>query len=280
MLSTEKDKVRITDLARMKAAGAPIAMLTAYDFAFARIFDHAGVEVLLVGDSLGMVVQGAQNTLAVTVDEIIYHTRMVARGRRRALLVADMPFLSYQVSIESALANAGRLLKEGGAEAVKLEGGVSVAETVRRLVAVDIPVMGHIGLTPQSIHRMGGYRVQGRRSGRAPGCRERLLEDAAALEAAGAFAIVLEGMPPELAQEITGNAGVPTIGIGAGPDCDGQVLVMHDLLGLSGCAAPRFAKPYLNLWEEVSGAALSYVREVRERAFPGPEHSYRARKRD
>jgi 3-methyl-2-oxobutanoate hydroxymethyltransferase len=280
MLSTEKDKVRITDLARMKAASAPIAMLTAYDFAFARIFDHAGVEVLLVGDSLGMVVQGAQNTLAVTVDEIIYHTRMVARGRRRALLVADMPFLSYQVSIESALANAGRLLKEGGAEAVKLEGGVSVAETVRRLVAVDIPVMGHIGLTPQSIHRMGGYRVQGRRSGRAPGCRERLLEDAAALEAAGAFAIVLEGMPPELAQEITGKAGVPTIGIGAGPDCDGQVLVMHDLLGLSGCAAPRFAKPYLNLWEEVSGATLSYVREVRERAFPGPEHSYRARKRD
>jgi 3-methyl-2-oxobutanoate hydroxymethyltransferase len=280
MLSTEKDKVRITDLARMKAAGAPIAMLTAYDFAFARIFDHAGVEVLLVGDSLGMVVQGAPNTLAVTVDEIVYHTRMVARGCRRALLVADMPFLSYQVSIESALANAGRLLKEGGAEAVKLEGGVSVAETVRRLVAVDIPVMGHIGLTPQSIHRMGGYRVQGRRSGRAPGCRERLLEDADALEAAGAFAIVLEGMPPELAQEITGKVGVPTIGIGAGPGCDGQVLVMHDLLGLSGCPAPRFAKPYLNLWEEVGGAALSYLREVRERAFPGPEHSYRARKRD
>ncbi len=280
MLNAEKDKVRITSLSRMKAARAPIAMLTAYDYTFARIFDHAGVDVLLVGDSLGMVVQGAQNTLAVTVDEIIYHSRMVARARRRALLVADMPFLSYQVSVEQALLNAGRLLKEGGAEAVKLEGGVSIADTVRRLVAVDIPVMGHIGLTPQSIHRMGGYRVQGRRSGRGPGCRERLIEDAAALESAGAFAIVLEGMPPELAEEITAKAAVPTIGIGAGPECDGQVLVMHDLLGLSGCPAPRFAKPYLNLWEEVGGAALTYLREVRERAFPGPEHCYRPRKRD
>ncbi len=276
----EKDKVRTTDLSRMKAASRPIAMLTAYDYSFARIFDHAGVDVLLVGDSLGMVVQGAQNTLAVTVDEIIYHTRMVARGRRRALLVADMPFLSYQVSVEQALLNAGRLLKEGGAEAVKLEGGRNIAETVRRLVEVDIPVMGHIGLTPQSIHRMGGYRVQGRRSGRGPGCRARLLEDAAALESCGAFAIVLEGMPPELAREITAKTRVPTIGIGAGPDCDGQVLVMHDLLGLTGCAAPRFAKPYLNLWEEVAAAALCYAREVRERAFPGPEHCYRSGKRD
>jgi 3-methyl-2-oxobutanoate hydroxymethyltransferase len=275
----QKDKVRITDLARMKAEAKPIAMLTAYDFAFARIFDHAGIDVLLVGDSLGMVVQGAQNTLAVTVDEIVYHSRMVARGRRRALLVADMPFLSYQVSAEQALTNAGRLLKEGGAEAVKVEGGVSIADTVRRMVDVDIPVMGHIGLTPQSIHRMGGYRVQGRRSGRAPGCRERLLEDAAALESAGAFAIVLEGMPPALAAEITGKLSVPTIGIGAGPDCDGQVLVMHDLLGLSGCPAPMFAKPYLNLFDEVGAAALSYLREVRTRAFPASEHCYRGGKR-
>jgi len=226
------------------------------------------------------VVQGTENTLAVTVDEILYHSRMVARARRRALLVADMPFLSYQVSAEQALSNAGRMLKEGGAEAVKLEGGVSVAETVRRLVDVDIPVMGHIGLTPQSIHRMGGYRVQGRRSGHRPGCRERLLEDAAALEAAGVFAMVLEAMPPALAKEITEKVSVPTIGIGAGPDCDGQVLVMHDLLGLTGCAAPRFAKPYLNLWDEVGGAALSYIREVRERAFPGPEHCYNIKKRD
>jgi 3-methyl-2-oxobutanoate hydroxymethyltransferase len=274
------EKVRITDLARMKAEHRPIAMLTAYDYPFARIFDQAGVDVLLVGDSLGMVVQGAESTLAVSVDEILYHTRMVARGRRRALLIADMPFLSYQVSVEQALLNAGRLLKEGGAEAVKLEGGTAIAETVRRLVAVDIPVMGHIGLTPQSIHRMGGFRVQGRRSGRGPGCRERLLEDAAALEAAGAFAIVLEGMPPALAKEITAKVAVPTIGIGAGPDCDGQVLVMHDMLGLTACSAPRFAKPYLRLWDEVGGAALSYVREVRERAFPGREHCYAPKKRE
>jgi 3-methyl-2-oxobutanoate hydroxymethyltransferase len=280
MMSGEKDKLRVTDLARMKADLRPIAMLTAYDYPFARIFDQAGVDVLLVGDSLGMVVQGGQNTLAVTVEEVVYHTRMVARARRRALLVADMPFLSYQVSVEHALANAGRLLKEGGAEAVKLEGGVAFAETVRRLVEVDIPVMGHIGLTPQSIHRMGGYRVQGRRSGGGPGCRERLLEDAAALESAGVFAIVLEGMPPGLAKEITDKAGVPTIGIGAGPDCDGQVLVMRDLLGLTGCPSPIFAKPYLNLCEEVGGAALSYLREVRERSFPGPEHCYSLKKRN
>jgi 3-methyl-2-oxobutanoate hydroxymethyltransferase len=274
----EMQKVRTPDLARMKSEARAIAMLTAYDYPFARIFDQAGVDVLLVGDTLGMVVQGAETTLAVTVDDIVYHTRMVARARRRALLVADMPFLSYQVSAEQALANAGRMLKEGGAEAVKLEGGVSVAETVRRLVAVDIPVMGHIGLTPQSIHRMGGYRVQGRRSGRAPGCRERLLEDAAALESAGAFAIVLECMPSSLAKEITERVSVPTIGIGAGPDCDGQVLVMHDLLGLNESCPPRFVKPYLKLWTEVGAAALSYVREVRERSFPGPEHCYGAKK--
>ena len=269
----DKDKVRVTDLLRMKAEHRVIAMLTAYDYAFAKIFDQAGIDVILVGDSLGMVVQGADTTIGVTVDEIIYHARMVARARRRALLVADMPFLSFQVSSETAVANAGRLLKEGGAEAVKLEGGVSIAETVRRLVDVDIPVMGHIGLTPQSIHRMGGYRVQGRQPGRRPGCRERLLEDAAALEAAGAFAIVLEGMPAALGKEITQALHVPTIGIGAGPDCDGQVLVMHDLLGLSE-STPRFAKPYLNLREEIVGATLSYVREVKERTFPGAEHCY------
>src|SRR5229473_8062859 len=195
------DKVRITDLARLKAAAMPIAMLTAYDYPFARIFDQAGIDILLVGDSLAMVVQGHETTLPVTVDEIIYHVRMVARARRRALLIADMPFLSYQVSAEQALLNAGRLIKEGGAEAVKLEGGIAIADTVARLTAVDIPVMGHIGLTPQSVHRMGGHRVQGRKQGKAPGCRDRLMEDAAAIEAAGAFAIVLEGIPAELAQE-------------------------------------------------------------------------------
>ena len=272
-----KDKVRITDLAMMKAEGRPIAMLTAYDFSFARIFDQAGIDVLLVGDSLGMVVQGADSTLPVTVDEVLYHTRIVARARRRALLVADMPFLSYQVSVEQAILNAGRMIKEGGAEAVKLEGGIVVADTVHKLTSLDIPVMGHVGLTPQSIHRMGGHRVQGRRAGHGPGCRERLLEDAAALEAAGAFAIVLEGIPAELAQEITMRAGVPTIGIGAGPKCDGQVLVMHDMLGLSESFMPRFAKSYAHLWNEAGAATAAYVREVRERAFPGPEHCFRMR---
>jgi len=269
-----KDKVRVTDLADMKAAARPITMLTAYDFPFARIFDQAGIDVLLVGDSLGMTVQGAESTLPVTVDEILYHTRMVARARSRALLIADMPFLSYQVSVEQAILNAGRMIKEGGAEAIKLEGGIVVADTVRRLVEFDIPVMGHIGLTPQSIHRMGGHRVQGRRTGRAPGCRERLMEDAAALEAAGAFAIVLEGIPAELAREITDRSAVPTIGIGAGVGCDGQVLVMHDMLGLSESFRPRFAKPYARLWQDASEATAAYIREVRERNFPGPEHSY------
>jgi 3-methyl-2-oxobutanoate hydroxymethyltransferase len=249
-------------------------MLTAYDFPFARIFDNCGVDLLLVGDSLGMVVRGEANTLAVTIDEVIYHTRAVARARRRALVVADMPFLSYQVSPEEALRNAGRLVKEGGAEAVKLEGGVAIAEAVARITAVDIPVMGHVGLTPQSVHRMGGHRVQGRKSGRAPGCRERLLEDAAALEAAGAFAIVVEGVPPSLAREITAHIAIPTIGIGAGPDCDGQVLVMHDMLGLGESCAPRFAKPFAHLWNEAAAAASSYVREVKEHAFPAPEHCY------
>jgi 3-methyl-2-oxobutanoate hydroxymethyltransferase len=269
-----KDKVRVTDLAQMKAARQPITMLTAYDYPFARIFDQAGVDLLLIGDSLGMVVQGADSTLPVTLGEIIYHVKMVVRGRQRALVVADLPFLSYQVNPEQALRNAGRLIKEGGAEAVKLEGGITMAETIRRLVDVDIPVMGHIGLTPQSVHRMGGHRVQGRRSGSAPGCRERLLEDAAAVEQAGAFAVVLEGIPAELASEITNRVAIPTIGIGAGPECDGQVLVMHDVLGLSESFIPRFAKPYANLWQEASAAAASYIREVRERAFPSREHCY------
>jgi 3-methyl-2-oxobutanoate hydroxymethyltransferase len=272
--NTTHDKVRVPDFARMKAQHQPITMLTAYDFAFARIFDNCGLDALLVGDSLAMVFRGEDSTLAVTIDEVIYHTRAVARARRRALLVADMPFLSYQVSPEEALRNAGRLIKEGGAEAVKLEGGVAIAETVRRIAAVDIPVMGHIGLTPQSIHRMGGHRVQGRKSGRAPGCRERLLEDAAALEAAGAFAIVVEGVPPSIAREISHRITLPTIGIGAGPDCNGQVLVMHDMLGLGEGDPPRFAKPFARLWDDAAAAATAYVREVREHAFPATEHCY------
>jgi 3-methyl-2-oxobutanoate hydroxymethyltransferase len=270
----EREKVRIPDLARMKAQHRPIVMLTAYDYPFARIFEQAGVDALLVGDSLAMTVQGAESTLPVTLEEMLYHVRIVARARRRALVIADMPFLSYQVSVERALCNAGRLIKEGGAEAVKLEGGLPIAETVRRLTGIDIPVMGHVGLTPQSVHRMGGYRVQGRKPGRDAGCRERLIEDALALQEAGAFAVVLEGMPAELAQEITGKLTIPTIGIGAGPGCDGQVLVMHDMLGLSDSPPPRFVKSYAKLWEAAALAAADYVREVRERLFPAAEHCY------
>ncbi len=269
-----QEKVRVPDLARMKAQQHRITMLTAYDYAFARIFDHAGIDLILVGDSLATAVRGEDTTLAVTVDEVIYHTRAVVRGRTRALVVADMPFLSYQVCAEDALRNAGKLIKEGCAEAVKLEGGVALAETVRRIAAIDIPVMGHIGLTPQSVHRMGGHRVQGRKTGHRAGCRERLIEDALAIEAAGAFAIVIEGVPPSLAREITQRLSIPTIGIGAGPDCDGQVLVMHDMLGLSESFRPRFVKPFANLWREVSAATEAYIREVREGVFPGPDHCY------
>ncbi len=270
----DKDKVSVPDFSQMKADRRPIAMVTAYDYPFARIFDQAGIDALLVGDSLGMVVQGNDSTIPVTVDEMVYHCRMVARARRRALLIADMPFLSFQVSIEQAIQNAGRLIKEGGAEAVKVEGGIAIAETVRRLTEIDIPVMGHVGLTPQSVHRMGGHRVQGRRPGKGPGGRERLIDDALALEAAGAFAVVLEGMPRNLAAEITARLTIPTIGIGAGSDCDGQVLVMHDLLGLSESLLPRFAKRYANLWQAASGAVNDYIREVRDHSFPDAEHSY------
>ncbi len=251
-----------------------LAMVTAYDFTFARLADRGGADMLLVGDSLGMVVQGCENTLAVSMDEMVYHTRMVSRGRRRALVVADMPFLSYQVSVESAVANAGRLVKEGGAEAVKLEGGVHVADAVRRLANIDIPVMGHVGLTPQSVHRMGGHKVQGRRAGRAAGGRERLLEDARALEEAGAFAIVVEGVPADLAAEITAAISIPTIGIGAGADCDGQVLVMHDLLGLEERITPKFVKRYAELGAEATDAFARYVAEVRSGAFPTDAHSF------
>ena len=245
-------------------------MLTAYDFSFARIFDEAGIDVLLVGDSLGNVVQGLENTLPVTLDEAIYHTRLVARAARRALVVGDMPFGSYQVSPEDALRSAIRFLKEGGAHAVKLEGGTAVAPTVERIVAAEIPVMGHVGLTPQAVHRMGGYRVQGRSEAGA----ERVLEAALAVEAAGAFAVVLEGMPASLATEITRALRIPTIGIGAGPGCDGQVLVMHDLLGLSDWT-PSFVKQYANLGSLASQAARRFAEEVDTGKFPAEEHCYR-----
>lgn len=270
------ERVRVPDISRAKGKGKPIVAITAYDFPFTRIAEEAGVDVILVGDSLGMVVQGLETTLPVTVDEVVYHTRMVARAHRRALIVGDLPFLSYQVSPEEAISNAGRLIKEGGAEAVKLEGGCAVAETIRRITAVDIPVMGHVGLTPQSVHRMGGHKVQGRVRGERPGQRERVIEDALAVEEAGAFAIVLEGIPLDLAAELTERLTIPTIGIGAGPHCDGQILVLHDVLGLGEQAGPRFAKRYANLREAAVLALRAYAEEVRLGAFPSYAHSFRS----
>ncbi len=273
-------KVTVPDLQRMKEAGTKITALTAYDFPFARIVDQAGIDVILVGDTLGMVVQGLDTTLPVTLDEVIYHCRMVARGRTRSLLVGDLPFLSYQVSREDALRSAGRLIKEGACEAVKLEGGVPMADTIRALTAVDIPVMAHIGLTPQSVHRMGGHKVQGRKRGRGPGQRERVLADALAVEEAGAFAVVLEGIPLDLAEEITLRLGIPTIGIGAGVHCDGQILVLHDLLGLFDRFTPKFVKRYAELGRAAGDAIGEYVREVRSGAFPDDAHSFLLRAED
>jgi len=268
--SRREHRVTVRTLSAAKRRGEPFSMLTAYDHAFARIFDAAGVDVLLVGDSVANVVQGLDTTLPVTLDEMIYHTRLVARAAQRALVVADLPFGSYQGSPEQAVASAIRLVKEGGAQAVKLEGGVHAAEATARIVRASIPVMGHVGLTPQSVHEMGGYRVQGRgAAGRA-----RVLEDARAVEEAGAFAAVLEGMPVELAREITTSLGIPTIGIGAGVHCDGQVLVMHDLLGLNDWA-PSFVKQYADLGALASKAARAFAEDVANRKFPGDEHSYR-----
>ncbi len=267
-------KVTVPDILKRKGGSDPIVALTAYDFPFGRIADQAGVDVILVGDSLGMVVQGLDTTLPVTMDEVVYHCRMVGRARRRALLVADLPFLSYQVSVPDAVANAGRLIKDGGAEAVKLEGGIVMADTIRAIAGVDIPVMGHIGLTPQSVHRMGGHKVQGRRRGERPGQRERLIEDALAVEEAGAFAVVLEGIPMDLAAEITERLAIPTIGIGAGPHCDGQILVLHDVLGLCERFTPKFAKRYADLWQAATGAVGDYVKEVRAGLFPTDAHAF------
>jgi len=264
-----EQRVTIRTLAARKRKAEPFSMLTAYDCTFARIFDAAGVDVLLVGDSLGNVVQGRDTTLPVTLDEVVYHTRLVARGVRRALVVGDMPFGSYQVGPEDAVRSAIRLVKEGGAHAVKLEGGRSVAAAIERIVAAEIPVMGHVGLTPQAVHRMGGFRVQGR--GEAG--RERVLADARAVEAAGAFAVVLEGMPRSLATEITAGLSIPTIGIGAGRGCDGQVLVMHDLLGLSDWT-PSFVKQYANVGAQASQAARRFADDVAHGKFPGDEHGY------
>jgi 3-methyl-2-oxobutanoate hydroxymethyltransferase len=255
---------------RNRKGAEPFAMLTAYDFTFARLFDQAGIDVLLVGDSVGNTVQGLDTTLPVTLDEMIYHCRLVSRAAARALVVGDMPFGSYQASPEDAVRSAIRFVKEGGAAAVKLEGGVAVRAAIERIVAAEIPVMGHVGLTPQAVHRMGGYRVQGR----SEAGRQRVLDDARAVEDAGAFAVVLEGLPAELAAEITRALEIPTIGIGAGVACDGQVLVLHDLLGLSEWT-PSFAKQYAGLGALASQAARAFADEVAQRKFPAAEHSYR-----
>lgn len=270
MSKTPKKRRTILDLQAMKANGEKIAILTAYDYPFARIMDQAGIDVVLVGDSAGSVVAGYDTTLPVTMEEMLYHTRAVTRSVTQALVVADMPFMSYQADLAEARRNAGRLIKEGGAQAVKLEGGVNVAETIRAIVAMDVPVVGHIGLTPQSVHRMGGYRVQGREEAQA----NQLLADARAVADAGACAVVIEAIPARLAGEITAALSIPTIGIGAGVDCDGQVLVIHDILGLCEKYSPKFVKRYADVSGTIRQGIDDYIREVKEGSFPGPEHSF------
>jgi 3-methyl-2-oxobutanoate hydroxymethyltransferase len=265
-------KVTVPSLSARKKRGPKIAVLTAYDATMARLLDEGGADVLLVGDSLGMVVQGLSNTLPVTVEEICYHGRAVARATHRAHVVGDLPFMSYQSSVVRALESAGQLLKTGGFEAVKLEGGQAFAEHVRAIVSAGIPVMGHVGLQPQSVHAMGGFRVQGRGEADA----ERVLADARAIADAGAYAIVLEGIPSELGQRITEAIAIPTIGIGAGPACDGQVLVSYDALGMYPSLKPKFVKHFAELGAMIVAATQSYVQEVQAGSFPSAAHSFGA----
>jgi 3-methyl-2-oxobutanoate hydroxymethyltransferase len=260
----DKNAITAPMLTEMKSRGEKISVLTAYDYAWGRLIDEAGIDVALVGDSLGMVVLGYENTLQVTMEDMLRHTAAVARGATRALVVADMPFLSYQVDDDDAIMNAGRLVAEAGAKAVKLEGGGEVAEIVARIVDVGIPVWGHVGMTPQSVHLLGGYRMQGKDSENA----ERIKREALELQEAGACAIVLELIPAALAKEITASLVIPTIGIGAGPDCDGQVLVTHDMLGLYDKFVPSFAKQYANLWQTTLKAFKAYNQDVESGSFP------------
>jgi 3-methyl-2-oxobutanoate hydroxymethyltransferase len=262
--------VSVRDIRAFKERGERFAMLTAYDALSARLLDEAGIPLILVGDSLAMVVLGHESTLPVTVGEMLHHTRAVRRGAKNAFVVGDMPFMSYQSSIEEGLKNAGRFLKEAGANSVKVEGGARVLPLVERLTEAGIPVMGHLGLTPQSVNQFGGYRVQGRDDEAA----HQLVKDAKSLEAAGAFAVVLEAVPAPLAGEVTSSLQIPTIGIGAGPECDGQVLVWHDFLGITDGPLPRFVKRYAELGDEIKAAARSFAAEVGEGTYPGPEHTY------
>jgi 3-methyl-2-oxobutanoate hydroxymethyltransferase len=269
-------KVTVPQLLARKQAADPFAKsqkitcLTAYDYPTSRLLDQAGVDVLLVGDSLAMVVLGHESTLPVTIDEMLHHTRAVRRGTKRALVVADMPYGTYHGDLADSVSNAVRFVKEGGAEAVKIEGGERRLELIARLTEAEIPVMGHVGLTPQSVHALGGYKVQGKTANAA----ERVLRDARAVEAAGAFAVVLEALPRELAAQITEDLRIPTIGIGAGPDCDGQILVLHDLLGLTFAPPPKFARQYANVGEIISQAAREYCADVASGAFPSDAESY------
>ncbi|MBW2569341.1 MAG: 3-methyl-2-oxobutanoate hydroxymethyltransferase [Deltaproteobacteria bacterium] len=261
-----ESQVTITTLYKMKKKGEKIVALTAYDYPFAKMVDESGVHMILVGDSVGMVVQGESSTLPVTMDEMIYHTRIVSKAAGHAMIVGDMPFMSYQASIKEAITNAGRFLKEAGAAAIKLEGGRSVCKTIEAISAAGIPVQAHIGLTPQSIHQMGGYRVQRN--------EEQLMADALEIESAGAFSVVLEGIPSEISEKISKALTIPTIGIGAGPHCDGQILVLHDLLGLNDRHLPKFVKQYANLLDDAKTGIKQYIEEVRKGKFPAKKHCY------
>jgi 3-methyl-2-oxobutanoate hydroxymethyltransferase len=264
-------KTTILDIYKKKAEGRKITMLTAYDFPTAQIVDQAGIDMVLAGDSLGMVVQGGASTIPVTMDEMIYHTKLVARGVQAAMVLGDMPFLSYHISRADAVRNAGRFLKEAGAEAVKLEGGSRMAETIRAIVDAGIPVMAHIGLTPQYVHALGGFKVQGKDDA----AREQILADARAVQDAGAFSVVLEAIPASLTKAIREALHIPTIGIGAGPHCDGQVLVLHDILGLFDRFTPKFVKKYANLKEQAIKAVQEYKKDVETGAFPSDEHCFK-----
>jgi len=263
---TRPKPVTVPDFLSARSRGTRLTVLTGYDYTFARLLDEAGVDAILVGDSLGMVVQGHGTALPVTLDEVIYHTRCVARGVSRAMIITDMPFMSFQLSATQALESAGRLVKEGGSHAVKLEGGERTADAIAAIVRADIPVVGHVGLTPQSVHRFGGFKVQRQ--------EQQLLADAKAVEQAGAFAVVVECVPSEVAAKITASLSIPTIGIGAGPHCDGQVLVVQDMLGMYGDLRPRFVKRYVELGTQVRQAVETYCREVRDGKFPDGSYSF------
>ena len=272
-MSTQSKITRrtILDIKKMKTQGEKITMLTAYDFGMASILDDSDIDVILVGDSLGNVILGYDTTLPVTMEDMLHHTRAVARGVQKAMVVADLPFLSYHVSPQQALANAGRFLKEADAQAVKLEGGEEQAETIFKITSAGIPVMAHLGLTPQSIHQLGGYKVQGKKEDSA----SQMIRDAKTLENAGAFSLVLECVPEKLAAEITESLTIPTIGIGAGVHCDGQVLVVNDMLGMYERMTPKFVKKYANLNQEIRSAVKKYIQEVKSSAFPDSDHSFR-----